>query len=81
MIGTQHHAQFYWLKWGLANFFLRLASNYDPPYLCLLNSWDYKEKQLYLSHKPFLFPQTLASLEIEDQKTITTNKRTRCLFG
>jgi hypothetical protein len=29
---------FYWLSWGLMNFFPGLASNFDLPDLCLLSS-------------------------------------------
>jgi hypothetical protein len=30
------------LRWGLANFLLRLTSNHNPPNLCLLSSLDYR---------------------------------------
>jgi hypothetical protein len=33
-----HHCLVYWLRWGLANFLPRLASNYNPPNLYLLNT-------------------------------------------
>jgi hypothetical protein len=32
----------YLLRWGLANFWPRLVSNYDCPNFCLLSSWDYR---------------------------------------
>jgi hypothetical protein len=39
------------IKWCLTNFLLGLASNHDPPYLCLLSNWDYKCEPL-ASHSP-----------------------------
>jgi hypothetical protein len=32
------------LKYGLENYLLRLASNHDLPDLCLLSSWDYRRE-------------------------------------
>jgi hypothetical protein len=36
---------------GLANYLLRLASNCDPPDLCLLSSWDYRHEPPASSQK------------------------------
>jgi hypothetical protein len=38
----------HWLKWGLTNFLLRLASNHNPLDLCLPSSQDYKYEPLHL---------------------------------
>jgi hypothetical protein len=32
----------YWLRWGLANFLARLASNHDLPHHFLPSSWNYR---------------------------------------
>jgi hypothetical protein len=37
---------FYWLGWNLMNFLPRLASNCNPPHLCLLSSQDYRRELL-----------------------------------
>jgi hypothetical protein len=37
-----HHAQLYWLRRDLINFLFVLASNYNPPYLHCISSWDYR---------------------------------------
>jgi hypothetical protein len=42
-----HHAQlyfFFFLRWGLLNFLLRLVGNYNPLELYLLSSWDYRSE-------------------------------------
>jgi hypothetical protein len=50
------------LRWGLANFLLRLALNCNPPYLCHPRSWDYRHELChgfvviqYTYHKIHLF--------------------------
>jgi hypothetical protein len=46
----------YWLRRGLANFFwLVLALDYDPPNLCLLNSWDYRHNPLHCTQPNSFF--------------------------
>jgi hypothetical protein len=40
-----HHAQLI----GSDNFLPGLALNFDHPELCLLSSWDYRHKTLYLA--------------------------------
>jgi hypothetical protein len=61
-----HHTQL--INWdrGLTNFLSMLASNYNPPDLCLLNSWNYR-CNLYrcnlhpawiLNLKPMTYPKT-----------------------
>jgi hypothetical protein len=37
-----HYTLAYW-------FFPGLATNWDPPYLCLLSSWDYRHELLFLA--------------------------------
>jgi hypothetical protein len=51
-----HTSLNYSLRWGLGNFLSGLASNHDPPNLCLSSSLDYKRKppipgHLSLYHK------------------------------
>jgi hypothetical protein len=36
----------YWLRWGLVNFFLELASNHDPPDLNHSRRQDYRLEAL-----------------------------------
>jgi hypothetical protein len=31
-----------WLRWSLANFLPRLTSSCNPPDLCFISSWDYR---------------------------------------
>jgi hypothetical protein len=38
-LGDDRHRPSHWLKWGLINFLPRLASNHNPPNLCLPSSY------------------------------------------
>jgi hypothetical protein len=41
----------YWLRWGLANFFPRLALNLSPQNLHFLSSWGYRHELPHLAVK------------------------------
>jgi hypothetical protein len=55
IIISGHHTPVYSLRWDLANFFPRLASNCDPPNPHLVYSWDYTSELPLLALKLSFF--------------------------
>jgi hypothetical protein len=47
--GTHHHAQLLFWDLNLINFSPNLSLTWDLPYLCLLNTWDYRCEPLHLA--------------------------------
>jgi hypothetical protein len=54
----------YWLQWGLLNFLPGLASNCDPPDLCLPSSWDNRNDSLIPASKLFFIPAVVSFLPV-----------------